>query len=292
MTGGEQPPAPSSSTTSARPETTAGSGTSEASTSASTWTSTGTAGDETSDPTGVGTGFITDPDGGSSLCFVPTHGKAVYSTACSYLGQDCPRGEVCKPTDNCVVGTWSQPVCVPAVPGADGQHGEPCVVEEGPFSGLDTCAANGVCIDVDPLTLEGRCAAYCSSDVACVDPDDACFRGNGGWLPVCLPGCSPLLGDCPQGQGCYPGTDDDFVCITEGAPMYNNPEVLHPACPAGSFMADQQLADLCPDEGPCCAWFCDLTAPNCDDGSTCVGYFDELDGVDPAFHDVGYCEPS
>lgn len=148
-------------------------------------------------------------------------------------------------------------------------------------------------LKLDPLTLEGMCTPYCSSgdDITCEDPAQTCFEGNDGWVPLCLSSCSPLLGDCPLGEGCYPGTGDDFVCIPQSQPLYTDLTTLHPACPPGSFMADEEQLGSCLDEGSCCAAFCDLAAPDCAGGSVRVPFFDDLDGVDPAEHTVGFCGP-
>ena len=98
-----------------------------------------------------------------------------------------------------------------------------------------------------------------------------------------------MLGDCPAGQGCYPGTEDDFVCITVGLPLYEDLDTLHPACSPGSFMTS--ATGTCPDETPCCVPYCDLAAPDCDVGFHCVAFFDDLEGVEPADYDVGFCSP-
>lgn len=255
---------------------------------------TGSSGDESDTRTSLGSGFIVDPDGGGGCGgFCPSDGVMASCFACSYFDQDCPAGEVCKPADLCNAGTWSRPACLPAPDDANGQPGEPCTAEDSPFSGIDTCAPNSMCFDVDPLTLEGTCTPYCSSydEVTCEDPTQTCFEGNDGWVSVCLPRCSPLLGDCPAGEGCYPSTADEFVCIPESQPLYTDLNTLHTQCSPGSFMADEEQLGSCPDEGPCCAAFCDLADSGCADGSVCVPFFGDLDGVDPADHTVGFCGP-
>lgn len=252
---------------------------------------TGSSGDESDTRTSVG-GFIVDPDGGGGCgAFCPTSGVMASCFVCSYFDQDCGAGEVCKPADVCDSGTWSLPVCRPAPEDANGQPGEPCTMEENPFSGIDTCAPNSMCFDVDPMTLEGTCVGYCDSFIPCDDPTQACFEGNDGWVPLCLPSCSPLLSDCPVGEGCYPGTDNDFACIPQSQPLHTDLTTLHPACPPDSFMSDEEQLGSCPDEGSCCAAFCDLAAPGCADGSVCIPFFDDLEDVDPAHHNVGFCAP-
>ncbi len=257
------------------------SGSSPLSTSGTTSSDSGSEGPDT----GISTGFITDPDGGGCGGFSP--GVMAHCSLCSYFDEDCPPGEACKPTDNANAGTWTTPICHPQSDDATGQPGSPCTVEDGPFSGVDTCASS-MCWDVDVDTLEGTCVAFCSDLVPCTNPDDTCFNGNNGFVPICLPRCSPLLQDCPAGQGCYPGTGSDFVCIREGDPLYVDPDTIHPSCPPSSFMGTPQTPGACADEEPCCSSFCDLDAPACADGSVCQPYDPKLEGSDPNA-DLGYC---
>lgn len=249
---------------------------------------TGTTGDSTSSSgsgdegpdTGLNSGFVIDPDGGGCGGFGP--GVMAHCSLCSYFEQLCVRGESCKPTDQANAGTWTRPTCQPRPPGADGQPGSPCEVEDGPFSGIDTCESS-MCWNVDADTSAGTCVAFCSSEVPCDDPMDTCFEGNDGFVPICLPSCSPVAQNCPAGQGCYPGTQTDFVCIREGEPLYNDAQTLHPQCDAGSFMTTVETPGACVGEA-CCGTFCDLTEPDCVDGSTCEPFYPELD-----LSDVGYC---
>ncbi len=267
-------------TSTTRADSSSGS-TANPSTSISGTTGSSSSGDDPD--TGISTGFITDPDGGGCGGFSP--GVMAHCSLCSYFEDSCVAGEACKPTDNANAGTWTTPVCRPVPDDATGQPGSDCTMEEGPFSGVDTCST-GMCWNVDAETLEGSCVAFCAADVPCANPDEACFEGNGGFVPVCLPRCSPLLQDCPAGQGCYPGTDANFVCIREGDPLYSDAQTLHPQCPTGSFMATEDQID-CPEEGPCCAEFCDLSEPDCVDGFTCAPLFPK--GRNPGLQNEGYC---
>ncbi len=162
------------------------------------------------------------------------------------------------------------------------------------MSGSDTCIGGSMCWDVDSDTLEGTCIDFCTNDAGptCMDPARTCFNGNEQLLPICLPACSPLLQDCEDGSGCYPGTYDDFVCIRENTPAYVDASTLHPACPAGSFMATETALGECPADEPCCTTFCDLAAPDCDEGFTCEPYFVNLEGIDEAHVDTGFCRPT
>ncbi|MBV1862012.1 MAG: hypothetical protein KUG77_26555, partial [Nannocystaceae bacterium] len=151
--------------------------------------SSGSSGDETD--TSMSSGFILDPDGGGGCGgFCPANGVMAHCSLCSYFDQDCGAGHVCKPVDICGADTWSKPACRPAPEDATAQAGEPCMVEESPYSGIDTCAPTSMCFDVDPLTLEGTCAPYCSDFVTCEDTTQTCFEANDGWVPVCLSRCS------------------------------------------------------------------------------------------------------
>lgn len=246
--------------------------------------------------TGISTGFITDPDGGGGCGgFQPDNALAHCSVECiPWQQEDCGRGEGCKVADLSGSGTWSNPLCT-SIPGDASLPGELCTVEDSPMSGSDTCAAGSMCWDVDGDTLEGTCIEFCTYDDGprCTDPTRTCFNGNHEYLPICLPSCSPLLQDCEEeGSGCYPGTYGDFVCIRENTPAYVDASTLHPACPTGSFMVTEEAVDECPEGEPCCTSFCDLAAPDCDEGFVCEPYFVDLEGIDEAYVDTGFCRPS
>lgn len=238
--------------------------------------------------TGIGSGLIVDPDGGGCPSFVP--GTMPHCTLeCTVFDQLCGEGEVCKPVGFDGAPTWAGPACRPVPDGPLAASGEPCSMMENRLSGLDDCVDTAMCLGVDPVTLEGTCAPYCSSVIACEDPMQTCFEGNAGFVPVCLDSCSPLLSDCPDGFGCYPGTGDDFVCQRYEEPLYVDMFTEHPACAPGSFMVPVEGPALCNGDGPCCTSFCDLSSPDCPNAVACVPFFGDLEGVDAALHDVGFC---
>ncbi|MEM6294502.1 MAG: hypothetical protein AAGA54_24730, partial [Myxococcota bacterium] len=140
------------------------------------------------------------------------------------------------------------------------------------------------------------CLAFCDpavGDRSCAEPDTACVIANDGVLPLCLPTCNPLEPTCDADQGCYPGTDQTFVCIDESTKHWTEPDVFHSFCPPGSFAVEASEANGCAEDEPCCVAFCDLNAADgCEPEETCVPYFDDLTEVDASLHAVGRCVAS
>jgi hypothetical protein len=90
---------------------------------------------------------------------------------------------------------WNGTRCVP-VAGMPGMPGDPCTVEDGPWSGRDDCAFGAMCWDVDPDTSMGECVAQCDQALM---PDPACPMGTS---------CMPIFTrvDPPSTAGvCLPG---------------------------------------------------------------------------------------
>ncbi|HET6585476.1 MAG TPA: ribulose phosphate epimerase, partial [Nannocystaceae bacterium] len=174
-------------------------------------------------------------------------------------------------------------ICVP-VDGTPGAPGDPCTVGGNPYSGFDDCQLGAMCWNVDPATNEGTCVANCGGTEAspvCEDPTTRCFIAYEGVVHVCLPGCDPLLQDCPAAATCL-GVDAMFVCVPDNSgPMGAVGDACDDFndCDPGLFCADPTAVPDCGGAG-CCAQFCDvgiadpLQCALADDGVQCVPWFE------------------
>ncbi len=258
----------------------------------------GSATDSATDPPGGGTdatggtgaptsSSTTSTSGGSGGTFVQEP-DAQSGNECDPRLQDCPEGEKCAAWADDGGSSWNANKCVP-VTGA-GQAGDPCLTEGGGVSGLDDCAKGMMCWDVNEEAM-GVCVEFCGEDDSC-PPMTECAVQNDGVLPICIPGCDPLLQDCPEGSGCYAidGDNGNTICIPDasgdggldGDPCeYDN--VCDPGliCIGGSAGCTAMW---------CCTPWCDLTAsnscPGMAQGEECVPHFAD---PPPGADDVGIC---
>lgn len=242
--------------------------------------------DPTTDPddTGAestsGNPFLIDPDGG------------VGGDPCSIWDQDCPKGEACRAWANDGGPLWNFLRCSPVAEMPDGID-EPCVVEGGPVSGVDSCGVGAQCVNVDPATLEGTCAQFCDGEPAnpiCPNPEDTCIEGNDGWVALCLRQCDPLLQDCGGDEICVGSWNEaDFFCARQDLPYEDAVGVQVAACGIGRVAVPPELVDGCDDDIPCCTDFCDLETadPLCPKGLQCESFVEE--GSFPGQFFVGAC---
>ena len=213
-----------------------------------------------------------------------------------WTGEPCEAGEKCMPWDATGAGTWNGTRCSPIAP-EPVEVGQPCTVEESPYSGLDDCGAFSMCWAVDPRTLRGHCVAFCETETqpTCAGPCEACSATGGGSLILCVPECDPLLQDCPSGQGCY-GHVNGFLCWPfagdSDSPAAGDPCQSH-MCPPGLVCATGGAVD-CGSDGGCCTPYCDLsdaTACAALPGTECVPWFESPGRGDGCFDvsNVGAC---
>jgi hypothetical protein len=247
----------------------------------------GTGGDDgnTGDDGGTSTGgaFINDPDGGGA------------DMECDVWAQDCPDGEKCMPWANDGGSAWNATKCSPVDPNPM-QPGDACTVEGSGVSGVDNCDVASMCWDVDPETNEGVCVAFCTGseqNPECADPATTCIIANDGVLILCLPGCDPLLQDCPDGEGCYP-VNEGMACAPDAsgpdAGVAGDPCEYINVCDPGLACINAEYVPGCAGAVGCCAPFCDTDAPNCDAGAgeECVPWWEEGQAP-PGYENVGVC---
>ncbi len=204
---------------------------------------------------------------------------------CNFTDAGCGDDGKCMPWANDGGYSWTSVRCVPLDPEPAGL-GDPCTVEGSFMSGIDSCGSGLWCGPENPddaRGLTGIChricnAGPCPDGTLCVIPSELD-------LGICQEQCDPLEPACSDGHACMPAAGVGFACH----PAVPNPKGLnggctgHSHCAAGSACVD---APQCGDDGEtCCVPYCDLDAPVCADGQTCVGSGSPL----PEFEDVGYC---
>lgn len=260
---------------------------------------TGTAGpsDETVGPSDesessgggmTGVGFITRNDGGGMVSF-----------ECDLFAQDCPAGEKCMPYSNDGGPAWNATRCSPinANPGA---VGDPCTVEGGGLSGIDSCDIGLMCWNVDAKGA-GVCEDMCTGSVdapLCEDPDDVCAIANDGAISLCLSACDPLIQDCAiENEVCYP-INDSWACAPDAsgdkAGAYGDPCEFINACDEGFICVGAGGFTACAGGG-CCTQVCDHMSPTSDEecaaldpGQLCEAWY--LEGqAPPGYENVGAC---
>ncbi|MBC8072354.1 MAG: hypothetical protein IAG13_28790 [Deltaproteobacteria bacterium] len=242
--------------------------------------------DDPSDPT-TACPFICEPDGGSR------------SIECSLWDDDCPRGEKCMPWANDGGGSWNSTRCAP-LDDTPAAPGEPCTVVDSGVSRIDDCERGAMCWDVDPETNVGECVAFCVGSEAnptCTDPETECTISGEGTLILCLPWCHPLMQDCNEGAGCYPG-NNVFWCAPDAsaaAGAFGDPCEFLNVCDPVLFCANADVVPDCAGDFGCCSEFCDLGSDEPDamctgarQGHVCVPWFEEA-VAPPAFARVGAC---
>ncbi len=249
-------------------------------------TTPGTSGGATTSGGSSGGSFVENPDGG---------GGAV---ECDIWAQDCPAGEKCMPWANDGGSSWNATKCSPVDPNPN-QVGDPCTVEGSGVSGIDSCDEAMMCWDVDSDTGMGVCVAFCTGSEAapqCADAGSSCNIRNDGVLILCLPGCDPLLQDCPSTQECLPNSDGQgFHCVPDGsgdAGVAGDPCEYGNSCDPGLYCESADLVSGCTGASGCCAPFCDLTDSNAcagvAGGVSCVPWYKQ-GTAPPGQENIGSC---
>ena len=271
-------------------------------TGAGTTTSASGSGSDT-DTTGMtntsgGTGATTGASG--------TTGDTTGETGCSFLdcttggtkqcdiwNDDCPEGEKCMPLANDGGSAWNATECKTLDPNG-GKPGDECKVEGSGVSGLDTCEKGAMCWNTNEEGI-GYCVAFCYGDEnmpKCEEAGKTCVVANNGVLILCLPGCDPLVQDCPGGDLCLP-TVGGYACVLDASGeegQYGDPCEFANACDPGLVCADAVAVPKC-NAGGCCTPYCALSEPNmcpgAGEGQKCEVLYPDNPPV--GFEDVGYC---
>ncbi len=215
-----------------------------------------------------------------------------YEEHCSILNPDCPEGTKCMPWANDGGSSWNALKCAPLDPDPVGP-GEVCKAESG-VSGIDNCDAQSMCWDVDHETKEGVCVARCTGtsyeDATC-EPGFDCWIDQGAVLLLCIPGCDPLLQDCPGDDLCIP-SGERFICVLDAsgeAGLYGDPCEYANACKPGLYCLSPEYVEGCQAAG-CCTPFCDTDKALMCPGATqeCIPWFEE-GMAPPGYENVGIC---
>ena len=218
------------------------------------------------------------------------------SHECDQFAQDCPEGQKCMPWSNDGSNAWNATKCVDVMPNPD-EPGEPCTVEGGPASGIDSCDKAAMCWNVDPDTGKGTCFALCGGSwrSPTCPPGFRCIIGGGDApLNLCVSSCNPLAQGCPNMELCIPEPMSDyFTCVPDASGdmgAQNDPCEAADACDPGLACVDPSLATECdPMAAGCCLPFCDLTMPDCtNQGAMCLAWY-EVGTPPPGLEKVGVC---
>jgi hypothetical protein len=234
-------------------------------------------------------GFIPDP---YPCC--DYDGECAGDGHCDPTAQDCPDGEKCTaylmtPGYCC----WDANKCVPVI--GDKDVGEPCTR----VGDNDDCARGMICVGA-PIAEDGPgwCVAFCGdfdSPDPCVSewanqPNADCFAYADGVFPHCIQKCDPLLQECPNGQGCYPGPWG-FACTPEGGAAEGDPCTDINGCQAGLLCIPWQMQEGCAGDS-CCTSICDCSNPNdpicTEPGEQCICYYEQGEAPN-GYDDTGMC---
>lgn len=231
----------------------------------------------------TGVVFIVEPDAGAQV-------------ECDIWEQDCPEGQKCNAWSSDGDSSWDSTKCVPVVPNAD-PIGAPCTVEGGGASGLDSCAKGAMCWGVDEQTGMGTCVEQCTCapENPICSADSSCLIANEGVLALCLPVCDPLdPNGCPDGQVCVgnAGEPQLFLCVVDASDdegQLGDPCEFVNACDPTLLCADPSLLPGCDIQSAgCCVPFCDLSAPDCPQGASCLPWF-EPGQAPKCLENIGVC---
>ena len=227
----------------------------------------------------TGCNFICETDTGDTI-------------TCDIFAQDCGPGEKCNAWAEGGGSSWDATKCVPVDADPDG-IGEPCTVEGGGVSGIDSCVKGAMCFGTGDDNM-GTCIEQCSCSLenpVCTTQNTTCSITNDGVLALCLPICDPLdIGACGGGDVCI-SSGEFFICVIDASGdaggVGDNCQFAN-ACDPGHFCGSNNgMFPGCDDVG-CCTPFCELTAPQCPQGTACMAWYEE--GMAPkCFDDVGAC---
>ncbi len=272
-----------------------GASTSKGTDTAGDTTTTGTSGTSGTSSAGTITTDSTDPtdptDPTDTECnFLCGYDQGTIDIECDIWSQDCPEGEKCMPWANDGGSSWNATKCSP-IDRAPQEPGEACTVEGNAVSGIDNCAKDSMCWNVDPETNGGICIPFCegsSPDNATCDVGYYCSINGDGTVILCLPECDPLLQNCPGDDACLP-SGEYFICASGDAGLYGDPCEYANACKPGLYCLNPEYVEDCKAAG-CCTPFCDTSKANMCPGGTqeCIPWWEE-GTAPPGKENIGIC---
>ncbi len=243
-------------------------------TTAGVTTDTPTSTTAATESTTAATVTTTDPTGDESTSSSTSTGDTDGVLACDPMNADCPGGEKCNPWSDDGSADWNAFGCFPLDP-APVDPGEPCAIEDAPYSGIDNCGPNAVCVPEVEGGLGGVCRSLCSPDGGtCTEVEDSCYEASNGFLGLCVASCDPLLQDCPQNNGCYLSADgNDAACLPDasgaGGAQGSACGDVDECDPGLSCITAAAFGAGCASEA-CCSEVCDPGSPACPGGLQCT----------------------
>ncbi len=234
----------------------------------------------------------------SSGSFVGTDAAMSCGESCDiWTPGDCGSGQKCTAV-GCEVGTtaWDSNVCRD-VQGTK-QLGDECEYLGTGIDGNDDCDDGTMCWNVDADTGLGTCIAFCTGSAAAPScaSGTSCVIANDGVLPICLPGCDPLVQDCDNGDLCIPDFNDTgFVCVLDasgGMAPYGTPCEYANSCNNGLIcIASEAVPEPdCATASGCCSPMCDINEANTCPGAgqSCESLY-EAGMEPPGYEHMGVC---
>ena len=206
---------------------------------------------------------------------------------CDVFMQDCPDGRKCMPISfdgaEAYNGTACRPIDVDAV-----GLGEPCTMEDDPYSGFDNCPDASFCFFVDDA-LEGVCIDFCRGsveDATCVDACNRCLVSADAITIPCLPTCDPRTQNCPAPLACQGGFGG-ILCRRPDGDLGPGESCFESI----ECMPGLECEAAC-DGLPCCTPVCSLPdGPECDalPGTTCTDAKRPHPEACNDLSDLGFC---
>ncbi len=213
----------------------------------------------------------------------------VTNEPCDPLAQDCFPTHKCVPYATVEGSTFLDGnKCMPIL--GDKAWGESCTLSN--FNeAQDDCDGLGFCWDLEWVQgeLQGNCVPFCvgtPQNLTCPPGWGCLFSGA---IALCAQQCNPLLQDCPNQYACY-WVNDAFQCVLTGS-LGQDAEPCDQVndCVPGLGCVAQGSVPGCPgNAATCCTPYCELGAPNCPPGRSCVAFFDQGEAP-PGYESLGIC---
>lgn len=170
----------------------------------------------------------------------------------------------CPPTAKCTVQRddigRSVPVCVELT--GNKRAGERCT-RVGDKAGMDDCAAGLYCTGAGRFRanppFETYCRTFCRSDADCTGLNERC-AGAGIAVGACVPVCTVLSADCPQGMSCTQMVNMLDETIALGCAEYGSAR-LGDSCKTQFECPPDSVCWLAGEPDARCLAYCDAMHP-------------------------------